>query len=198
MNPWYHAVSSAQKHGGAPEDYLKIHEWFDESKAHYADFRHRALRHHSAGIFECQEKFGTTITNSQGRQIPARTIGEQHVREDCGFIPTVADWLKHIKAEPWMTRVAVKPKDLKLKQAGYREALAEMSKPEPIWIDPEFKYHDAVNVRRTPDKDYGSVLYSGRVISSSKEYVEVEYEWGGETYHEHRCHVSKIGAQNAD
>ena len=115
MNPWYHAVSSSRKFGGVPEDYLAIHNFFDESKAHYADFRHRALRHHSAGIFECQEKFGVTITNSDGRTIPVRQIGEQHVMEDCGFIPTVADWLKHIKCQPWMRRVAMKSSELEQK-----------------------------------------------------------------------------------
>src|SRR3954462_15997474 len=29
----HHAVSSARKHGGEPEDYLAVHEWFDASKA---------------------------------------------------------------------------------------------------------------------------------------------------------------------
>jgi len=46
-----------------PEDYLKIHNWFDESKAHIADLRHRALRHHSSGIFLCEAIDGATITN---------------------------------------------------------------------------------------------------------------------------------------
>lgn len=35
--------------------------------------------------------------------MPVRILGEQHVMEDfSGFIPTVADWLKHISKEPWM------------------------------------------------------------------------------------------------
>lgn len=112
MNSWHHSVSSAKKHGGKPEDYLAIHDWFDATKAHYADFRHRALRHHSAGIFECEREFGATVTNSNGRQIPVRIIGEQHVIEDCGFIPTVADWLKNIQPEAWMTKVAMKSVEL--------------------------------------------------------------------------------------
>lgn len=99
---YHHAVNSARKHGGKPEDYIAIHNYFDETKEHYADFRHRALRHHSLGIFECEAKFGITITNSDGKQIPVRLIGEQHVKEDCGFIPTVQDWLKHIQGQKWM------------------------------------------------------------------------------------------------
>ena len=50
-HPLKHAQNSARKFGGKPEDYLPIHNWFDESKAFVADFRHRALRHHAEGIF---------------------------------------------------------------------------------------------------------------------------------------------------
>lgn len=99
---YHHAVNSARKYGGKPEDYLCIHNWMDETKEHYADFRHRALRHHSLGIFEAEQKFGITILNSDGKHIPTRIVAEQHVKEDCGFIPTVQDWLRHIKAERWM------------------------------------------------------------------------------------------------
>lgn len=48
---YHHALSSARKWGGVAEDYLPLHQWFDESKAITADFRHRALRHHAEGIF---------------------------------------------------------------------------------------------------------------------------------------------------
>ena len=48
--------------------------------------------------------FGTTITNSDGRIVPVRLIGEQHVREDLGCIPSFADWARTIRAEPWMAR----------------------------------------------------------------------------------------------
>jgi hypothetical protein len=112
INPYHHSLSSVKKWGGNPEDYLPIHSWFDESKAHLADVRHRALRHHSEGIFLCERIFGPTITNSAGRVIPTRYVGEQHVKEDCGFIPTVADWLRHLDLQPWMLRVAVKESDI--------------------------------------------------------------------------------------
>lgn len=103
-HPWDHAKSSAKRFGGKPEDYLEIHNWFDlPSKGAYANFRHRALRHHSLGIQQCEEHFGVTITNSDGKQIPVRVIGEQHVMEDfSGFIPTVQDWLKDIPMQGWM------------------------------------------------------------------------------------------------
>jgi hypothetical protein len=41
-HPIEHAKSSAKKLGGVPEDYQKIHDFFDESKSYVADFRHRA------------------------------------------------------------------------------------------------------------------------------------------------------------
>jgi hypothetical protein len=100
--PYHHALSSVKRHGGCVEDYLPIHQWFDDTKELYADARHRALRHHSHGIFECERIFGVTIHTSNGREIPTRVIGEQHVKEDCGFIPTVKDWLCNIQIQPWM------------------------------------------------------------------------------------------------
>jgi hypothetical protein len=101
----YHAESSARKFGGKAEDYQAIHDWFDATKELWADCRHRALRHHSHGIFECERVFGKSIVNSAGKTVPVRYIGEQHVREDCGgIIPTVSDWLSRIPIESWMNR----------------------------------------------------------------------------------------------
>lgn len=101
-HPYHHALSSVKKWGGSVEDYQPIHDWFDASKAHMADFRHRALRHHSEGIFMAEQIFGTCITNSDGRIVPVRFIGEQHVTEDLGRIPSLSDWFRNIKAESWM------------------------------------------------------------------------------------------------
>jgi hypothetical protein len=89
---YHHALSSVKKWGGTPEDFLPLHQWFDESKSITADFRHRALRHHAEGIFMLERFFGPTLTLSTGRVVPVRLIGEQHVREDLGFIPSFADF----------------------------------------------------------------------------------------------------------
>lgn len=48
--------------------------------------------------------FGPTLTLSTGRVIPTRWVGEQHVREDLGHIPSFADWARAIRPEPWMGR----------------------------------------------------------------------------------------------
>lgn len=103
-HPWHHSERSARLFGGEPQDYLAIHNWFDESKAHLPDVRHRALRHHSEGIFLCESIFGTTITNSEQKIVPVRLIGEQHVKDDLGWIPTVKDWLGLLPLQPWMAR----------------------------------------------------------------------------------------------
>jgi hypothetical protein len=101
-HPFEHAQGSARIFGGKPEDYMAIHNWFDESKAFFPDFRHRSLRHHAEGIFLGERIFGFAITNSQGSRVPVRYIGEQHVKEDLGRIPTAQDWLAAITPKRWM------------------------------------------------------------------------------------------------
>ncbi|MCZ8350260.1 MAG: hypothetical protein O9352_10085 [Rhizobium sp.] len=103
-HPYHHALSSSKKWGGTVEDYLAIHAWFDASKEIIADFRHRALRHHAEGIFMAETIFGVTTMLSSGRVIPTRWVGEQHVTEDLGFIPSFADWARAIQPAPWMGR----------------------------------------------------------------------------------------------
>jgi hypothetical protein len=104
---YYHALSSVRKWGGTPDDYLPLHQWFDQSKAILADPRHRALRHHAEGIFMLEVLFGATIVNADGRIVPVRLIGEQHVREDLGSIPSFADWARLIAPRAWMLRVTI-------------------------------------------------------------------------------------------
>lgn len=101
-HPLYHAISSAKQHGGKADDYIHIHNWFDETKAHFPDMRHRALRHHAEGIFWAEREFGVFIINSNGKMVPTRVIGEQHVKEDIGFIPTIKDYLSEMNQANWM------------------------------------------------------------------------------------------------
>ena len=103
-HPYHHALSSVRKWGGVADNYLALHSWFDESKSIIADFRHRALRHHAEGICMAERCVGVTLTIATGRQVPVRLVGEQHVIEDLGFIPSFADWVRAIRPEPWMGR----------------------------------------------------------------------------------------------
>lgn len=99
---WHHAESSARKWGGKPDEYYRLHMWFDESKTIVADYRHRALRHHAEGITMFVQLFGPVLKLSTGREIPVRWIGEQHVQEDLGGIPSFADWARAIHPQRWM------------------------------------------------------------------------------------------------
>ena len=107
MTPYKHAQSTAHKFGGCPEDYIEVHDWLDCTKQYTGDYTHRALRHHAAGVQWAIAQFGHSIMNSTGVFVPMKSIVEQHIIEDCGFIPMVSDWLSPIKKNPaaWMLRV---------------------------------------------------------------------------------------------
>lgn len=102
MKPYIHAKNSVKRYGGQIEDYIAIHDFFDSTKSAWADVRHRAILHSTFGIYLVEKVFGTTITNSDNKQISVRDIGEDHVVEDCGFIPTIERWLTNIPTEDWM------------------------------------------------------------------------------------------------
>ena len=101
MKPYIHARKTFLKYGGKIEDYQKIHDWFDQTKAHLADMRHRAVLHNSFGIYLCEQVFGTYIVNSDGHKVQVRDIGEQHVLDDLGTIPSLKDFLQHMSMVEW-------------------------------------------------------------------------------------------------
>lgn len=101
-HPHIHAKSSVKLFGGKVEDYLAIHNWFDDSKAFLGDMRHRAMKHHTAGIYEAERLFGETFKNSDDKIVYTRYVGEQHVLEDMGFIPTLEDWFENMELQNWM------------------------------------------------------------------------------------------------
>ena len=106
--PFIHAKSSARKFGGKAKDYLSIHQLMDSSKGTFPDNRHRALTHNSWFISPggpLELAFGVVITNSDGKEISVRDIGEQHITEDFGgrFIPSVQDYLSLMEPRPWMS-----------------------------------------------------------------------------------------------
>ena len=107
-HPIQHAKSSARKFGGEWEDYIVIHKWFDETKAWYGHSKHRIFRHHSEGIFECEQIFGEAFTNSDDKVVCTRYLQSSGVREDCcGYIPTAKEWIDNIHSKnppEWMIR----------------------------------------------------------------------------------------------
>lgn len=108
-HPFNHAKSSARKFGGELGDYLYLHEFMDHTKSHLADARHRLFLHNSWGIFIAERVFGNIIRReSDNREIPTRTIIEQHIIEDLGFIPTLEQCVRNVPVEKWMYDRALK------------------------------------------------------------------------------------------
>lgn len=106
MNSFHHARSAAHHWGGKPEDYLPIEEFIDGSKQSFGDVRHRAMYHHTQGVWLCQRIFGTTITvqkNHGSVEVPVREIAERHILEDLGRIPSPGDWLNQMGIQGWMS-----------------------------------------------------------------------------------------------
>lgn len=118
MKPWVHAENSAKKFGGTPKDYIKIHDWFDQTKAHVPDMRHRAILHSSFGIYLCEQVFGTCIGISTGKIVQVRDIGEHHVIEDMGRIPTVQDYLEGMPFYDWLGGKPRKTRKMTLSDLG--------------------------------------------------------------------------------
>jgi hypothetical protein len=103
---FYHAVSSSKAFGGVPEDYLEIHAWFDRSRGGTSSILHRFLAHHTAGIQDAVAHFGSTITISTGRKVPVSLIGEQHITEDLGFVPSLDDYIGMMSCPRWASKRA--------------------------------------------------------------------------------------------
>jgi len=100
-----HSLSSiaATRFGGLPSAYREIHEWFLEPRTYAFDpIKALAIRHHSEGIFWCEETFGVTVQSTSGRKVPVRLIGELHVQQMLGRIPTLEEWVRNINPTVWM------------------------------------------------------------------------------------------------
>jgi hypothetical protein len=102
--PLLHSRSSVKKYGGEIKDYIAIHRWFDSTKGHMPVFKHRAILHNSFGMLLAEQVFGDYVTNSDGKMVEVRQIAYDHIFEDCGFVPTVEDWLKGLQVQPWMMK----------------------------------------------------------------------------------------------
>ena len=103
MDAYQHSQLCAKRYGGTPEDYVAIHQFLDQSKITYADFRHRAILHNTFGIGLALQLFGPVIKIGK-KTVSVRLVCENHITEDLGFIPTVQDWCQEIRPRSWMRR----------------------------------------------------------------------------------------------
>lgn len=108
MNSWNHAQSAARQWGGTPEMYIAVEEFIDSSKEIIGDVRHRAMYHHTAGVWLCQRIFGRVLEiprrNAEGViQVPVRLVAERHILEDLGWLPSPADYIAGMPIAGWMS-----------------------------------------------------------------------------------------------
>src|SRR5258708_4731399 len=97
----YHAVMAARKFGGVAEDYLLLETWMDFTKSHIVDCRHRLFLHNAWGLFVAERIHGATVTRaSDGKTLPLRPLLEDHILQDFGKIPTLAQRLAQLAPEP--------------------------------------------------------------------------------------------------
>lgn len=117
--PYIHALASAKRFGGVPDDYIDIHELMDSSKAAFPNNGHRVLTHNSWFVVTILPKvFGHQRKNSDGKTYNVKDIGEYHILEDfkMRFIPSVQDYLEHLDVQSWMNNGGDVPNRLKNKQ----------------------------------------------------------------------------------
>lgn len=96
-SPYKHALNSVKRWGGKVEDYLPIHKFLDSTKLHLETWQHRAILHNTFGVGICEEIFGDVIMNSDNKNVEVRYIAIKHIEEDCGFVPTIKEWLYDLK-----------------------------------------------------------------------------------------------------
>jgi len=137
MKPIVHALNSAKKFGGQPSDYLPLHDFLDSSKSSHGTNRHRIVLHSSFGVFVLEKVFGHTITNSDGRAVHVRDVGEQHVVEDLGFIPDLSDWVRNLPLEPWMCGAAIGHPELRPNSPTVKKPAKTPRKRAPAVTDKE-------------------------------------------------------------
>ncbi len=168
--PRIHALSSAKRYGGQPEDYIEVHNLLDSSKAVIADQRHRSLTHNAWFIGEILEriKFSNscpptgdnrfpTLINSEGKHVSVRDIGEDHMTEDFhGFIPSAQDYLMEMSIQDWMCNGKGSPPSFaKISEHRRRKVAASRPAPKDVIFDG----------RRTPEIP-DTILDGGRPLLS--------------------------------
>ena len=130
MKPYLHAEVSVRKWGGAPEDYLAIHDFIDSSKAGFPDMRHRAILHSSFGCYIAERVFGHYIVlPGNGRKVQVRDIAEQHVIDDMGRIPTLQDYLIDMPFYEWLGGRLKKKERIELEPTAPPAVLALTPRP---------------------------------------------------------------------
>lgn len=110
MTPKDHSLLSVRDYGGKTNDYYDIHYAMDYSKYFLSDgnAHHRAFSHNWWGISMVENSFEPILTNSDGKEIEVRQILIDHVRQDCGTVPTLQQCLDALVKNEY-TKIYNKP-----------------------------------------------------------------------------------------
>lgn len=92
MKPFLHARISARVFGGHWSDTLPIHDLIDSSKAAHPTMRHRAVFHSDLGVSIVEAVFAATQKTCPKSLPPTKTVAIQHIEDDLGRVPSVAEW----------------------------------------------------------------------------------------------------------
>jgi hypothetical protein len=93
LTPYEHSILSVRDFGGEHTDYIKIHQFLDETKALYSGFEHRAILHNTWGMLLCERIFGDVTNNN----VSVREVARRHILQDCQFVPTLQDSIEALK-----------------------------------------------------------------------------------------------------
>lgn len=105
-HPYFHALSSARQYGGLWSDYFAIHESVDATKSHYAHCKHRLVLHNHFGIQILRALHGDTLIRASDQQtVSIEILLEQHIYEDLGTIPTLAECFEKAPMPSWGKRI---------------------------------------------------------------------------------------------
>lgn len=112
MTPEQHALLSVKRYGGKQEDYYNVHYLMDYSKHFITNGNavHRAFSHNWWGISLLESIIPLKIING----VSIRQLLIDHVREDCGKVPTLEDCARALAAGEYL-RLYNKPNQRDIK-----------------------------------------------------------------------------------
>jgi hypothetical protein len=104
MKPLQHARITAHRYGGEWQDWIKIHDWIDRSKAIFPSMQHRMFLHSDFGEWLAVRIHGEAISSKERAVVSTRDLFRDHQVEDLGRVVTLAEWLCEIDADYWTRR----------------------------------------------------------------------------------------------
>lgn len=90
-HPYFHALSSRRKWGGTVDEYLPLHQYFDQTKSALADCRHRLFLHNPWGALLLNQQFSDAWVPEQHHGVTLDMISQQHITEDYSRLVSVEE-----------------------------------------------------------------------------------------------------------